>query len=204
MPDLSEAQIAALAEGRVMRRLFFWCDALDLDGNPDPVGLWDDIGPITVGGKTYQGSGTLGAVDSISAQSDLSITPLVLTLSGISSKVASLVRGSMVAQRPMSLSIGIYDPTTQELIGSLVTAFKGFADDIDIKTPKSGGTATITLTCESTSRESTISSTDTRSHDSQKKRLSSDDFFKYAEATKQRPIFFGRKEPRRSRNRRRQ
>lgn len=198
MPTLTSEQEDALALRHVMRRLFVWCDALDPDtGDPSPAGFWDDLGTVTVAGRDYHGSGTLGEAATITAKSDLSISPLVLTLSGLAPEVAVLVRGSTVGQRPISLSIGIFDPDARALIGPLVKMFDGFVDDIDIKTPQSGGTSTIVLTCESIARELTIKSTDTRSHESQLIRKTGDLFFKYTEGVRDQSIYFGRKAPRR-------
>lgn len=200
MPDLSAAQETALAEGHVMRRLFFECEALDELGAPDTARLWDDVGPVTVESKTFDGSGTLGRIESIAATSDLSVTPMIAVLSGISPEATALARNSQIAQRPTRVWIGIYNTTTRAIVGSLIKMFEGVADDAEIKTPESGGVGSIVLTCESIGRELTIRSTDTRSHESQKKRSATDTFLKYVEGVPEWHIFFGRKSGRKHKN----
>jgi hypothetical protein len=199
MPTLSTPQRNALALRNVMRRVFVYVEALDPDtGDPAPAGFWDDLGNVDVDGLTYYGVGALGdaaTASNIAATSDMSVSPLVLTLSGLPPEVAALVRGSTVGQRPISLSFGIFDVDSRAVIGSLVKMFDGFVDDIEIKTPKSGGASMITLTCESIGREMTIRSTDVRAHESQQARQSGDDFFKYTEGTPEQTIYFGRKGP---------
>lgn len=193
MPALSGAQQTALEQRAVMRRIFVEIDALNADtGAAEPARFWDDVGTKVVDGKTFYGSGTLGEVATIAAASNLSITPLVMTLSGISPEVELAVRGTIVAQRPARLWFGIYDPATpQALIGSLLKMSEVYADDIDIKTPESGGLGLVTLTCESADRELTIRSTDTRSHDSQRARKSTDNLFIYTDAVTTQSLWFG-------------
>lgn len=186
MPTLTLAQEDALALRHVMRRIFLEVDAASGTGR-----YWDDLRAITVGGNTYQGVGTLGEVISVAANSDLSIQPLTLVLSGISDHVANLIRGEIVGQEPMRLYLGIFDPDTQQVIGPLVKMFQGFIDDVQIVTPKMGELSQITITCESVSRELTIRSTETRSNESQKKRFSTDKFFLYTHAARIKPIYFG-------------
>ena len=194
MPTLTLAQEDALARRHVMRRIFAEVDAASGTGY-----YWDDLRPITVGGHTYQGIGTLGEVITVAANSDLSIQPLTIILSGINDEVANLIRGDVVGQEPIRLYIGIFDPDTQQIIGPLVKMFQGFVDDVQIVTPKTGEVSQITITCESVSRELTIQSTDTRSNESQKDRQGSDQFFKYTHAARLKPIYFGGR-PKRGKN----
>lgn len=197
MPTLTSDQLDALQKRNIMRRMFVYVDALDPDtGDPSPAGFWDDLGTVTVDGKDYTGSGNVMEIASISAKSDLSIAPMVVTLSGIASAAAHLVRGETVGQRPISLAIGIFDVDTRQVIGSLVPMFNGYIDDVEIKTPQHSNTSQIVLTCESVARELTIKSTDTRSHESQMIRKSGDLFFKYTEGVREQVLYFGRKEPR--------
>lgn len=197
MPILTEEQEDALERREAMRRIFIRCEALDPEtGDPSPAGFWDDIGVVSVSGKDYHGSGNVVQVANIPAKSNLSISPVSVTVSGLKPEVAALVRGSTVAQRPVTISFGIFDTATRALIGPLVRMFSGFVDDPEIKTPESGGVSTIALTCESIARELTIRSTDTRSHESQQRRSSGDDFFKYTEGVREQAIYFGRKGPR--------
>lgn len=194
---LTGAQQTALGKRHVMRRIFIWCDALDPDtGLSDPAGFWNDVGTVEVDGRTYVGSGALIGVASLSLPSDFTIPGLSITLSGLDPSVAALVRGSTVGQRPIEVHVGIFDTETRQLIGDLVPRFVGFVDDVEIRTPEAGGQSTVILTCESTSRALTIRRTGTRSDATQHERDSSDDFYRYTGLQRNKPIYFGRPDPR--------
>lgn len=198
MRSLTPEQLEALAKRSVMRRTFVWCDAKNPDtGEDDPAGFWDDVGVVTVAddGKTYNGSGTLVSIGTLSAKSDLSIPGLSVTINGIAPESAALVRGSSVGQAPISASIGIFDVDTHALISPLSPFFVGWIDDVDILTPPAGDQSTITLTCESTSRALTIKSTNTRSPATLHLRNPDDKFFDYTAAISEQPLYFGRKGP---------
>lgn len=196
MLALTTEQQAALAARHVMRRLFIYCDALALDGvTPAPVGFWDDVGTVTVEGRTYVGSGTVISVGSLSFVGDMSIPGLSVTISGIDPTAALLVRGETVGQRAIELKVGIFDVDTRDIIGDLVPRFIGKVDDIEIQTPQAGGNSTIVLTCESTSRALTISRYDTRSDACQRLRDPSDGFYSYASLQRDKPVYFGRRGP---------
>jgi hypothetical protein len=195
MLDLSTDQQAALAARSVMRRFFIWVDALDLDGTPDPAGFWDDVGTIDHDLRTYYGSGGLIQISTLAAKSDMSIPGLSVTLSGISLEANDLVRARLLAQRPISVSMGIFDPADHALIGSLIPRFVGKIDDIEIATPEAGGKNIITLTCESTSRALTIKRTDTRSQSTLSQRRANDGFYNFTAGQATKAIYFGRQGP---------
>jgi hypothetical protein len=195
MLALTSEQQEALASGRPMRRHFVWCEARDpITGDPDPAGLWNDAGDVTHGGRLYHGAGGLVTIGSLSAKGDLSIPGLSVVLSGIDVNVASLVRGRAIAQAPIEVLIGIYDPDTHNIIPPLFTLFTGFVDDCRIVTPAAGGKATIDLTCESTSRALTRSSTATRSQATHQQRDPDDGFFDHVGAQRKQ-LHFGRAAP---------
>lgn len=197
MPTLTTEQSDALARAAVESRYFIWIEARDPEtGNPDPVGFHDHLGTITVGGRNYNGSGKVGQVVTIAAASDLSIPEMRITASGIDPLVLSTFEQKRVDQAAISLSFGIIDVDSGALVGPLVKMFDGFVDDIDIRIPPSGDPGSITLICESTSRELTIKSTETRSHESQQARQSGDEFFKYADTASTTKVFFGMKDAR--------
>jgi hypothetical protein len=129
MLALTGAQITALASGAVKRRTFIWCEALDFDGiTPVPTGFWDDVGNITIGPRTYYGSGNLIQVNTLSAKSDMSIPSIQVTLSAIQTEAVSLLRGFMLAQRPIEIALGIYDTATNLILPPLVRRFIGKVD----------------------------------------------------------------------------
>jgi hypothetical protein len=196
MLALTTEQQEALAKRHVMRRLFIWCEAKDPDtGDPAPAGFWDDVGDIEYFGRTYHGSGNIAQVATLAATGDLTIPGLSITLSGIASEAAALVRGETVGQAPISVKIGIFDVDTHTLIEPLVPFFDGKVDDIRITTPEAGGTSTIELVCESTSRALTIKRTDTRSDASCRALHPNDAFYSYTGVQRDKPLYFGRVAP---------
>jgi len=193
MLSLTVAQVAALQSRQVKRRVFVWCDAVGLDGfTPASAGFWDDVGNITIGGRTYFGSGNLIQVATLSAKSDMTIPGLTIMLSAIETEGVALVRGYQLAQRPISVSIGIYDMATDTVLAPLILRFIGVVDGIEIQTPESGGTSSITLSCESVARALTIKRTETRSPSSLNVRNPGDAFYDYTGGQSQQALYFGR------------
>lgn len=196
MLALTGPQRTALEDRVVMRRIFIWCDARDPDtGDPSPAGFWDDVGDVTVDGRVYHGSGSVISISSLSAKGDLTIPGLQITLSGIDSEANLLVRGKSMAQAPIEVKLGIFDPASHTLIGSLFSHFTGFVDDCDIRTPEAGGTSEIVFTCESTSRALTVKRTSTRSQSTQHDRDPDDAFYDYTGAQRGKPLYFGMPTP---------
>jgi len=196
MLPLTTAQREALEKRHVKRRLFIWCEAKDPDtGDPDPVGFWDDVGPIEHGSRTYHGSGNIVQVATLSARGDLTIPGLTITISGIQAAALALVRGEMVEQAPITVKIGIYDTDDHTLIEPLLPFFDGKVDDVRITTPEAGGESTIELICESTSRALTVKRTSTRTDASCRARHPADAFYAYSGTVLETPVYFGRKAP---------
>lgn len=196
MLTLTAGQLAALAAGKCVRRTFIWAEPRD-PSSPgiDAVGFWDDVGNIMVSSRVYVGSGTLARVETLSAKSDVTIPNLVVTFSGISTDVINAVRGNEISQARIEVSLGIFDPTTRALEGSLIPRFVGVIDSAEIRTPAAGNTSDIIFTCESISRALTIRNTQTRSGPQQKQRSATDLFYDYTGAQRERTIYFGRRDP---------
>ena len=192
MPTLTAGQQTKLEQDKLEIREFVWIEAKDPDtGAADPVGFWTGVGSKTISGKTYVGSGALGRAELDPGKGDMSIPNLTLELSGIKAEVANAIRGSAIAQVPVTYYFGLYDTTTKVLEGGLITMFSGFLNTCKIDTPKSGGLSVITVVCVSTSSEGTIASTETRSHSSQQIRKTGDTFFIHVDRAQTQQIFFG-------------
>lgn len=196
MLALSSEQQDAIAHRALMLRLFIWCEARNPDtGNPDPRGFWTDIGDVEHGGRTYIGSGNVISVSSLGASGSLTIPGIEITLSGIADPTNILVRGKEIAQAPVEVLIGLFDPDTHTIIPPLVRYFTGFLDDVEIRTPEPGGDSVIVFTCESTSRALTRKSYATRSDASHSLRDPNDPSFKYVNLQRNKPLYFGQKAP---------
>lgn len=196
MLSLTGAQAAALQSRQVKRRTFVWCDALDLDGvTPAPAGFWDDLGAVTIGGRVYHGSGNLIQVDTLSAKSDMTIPNIKVVISAIQTEAVALIRGHMLAQRPIEVLLGIYDVASDAVLSPLIRRFVGKVDAVEVQTPESGGTSSIALTCESTSRALTIERTETRSPSSLAQRDPADTFYQFTSGQTEQALYFGRARP---------
>jgi len=201
--SLLTTQSDALKKRTSILRSFVYCEARDpFTGDPAHAGFWNGTGNIQMpDGKIYYGSGTLGVIASQSSRSDFSIPGLTITLSGISPAVAALVRNESVGQAPITVSLGIYDTETRELIGGLIPRFVGRVDDVEIKDPAKGGTCEIVFTLESDSRALTLQRPDRRVQEDQLARQPGDDFYKWASSAREARIYFGMPTPRTAKRR---
>lgn len=199
MRALTSGQIEALASRSVMRRLFVWVEPKDMaTGDPAPVGFWDDVGSVQLAGdgRTFHGSGTLRDVSALSFASNYTVPGMVVVLGGLQDAVNETVRTYRMAQAPIEVMIGIFDIALHALIDDPVTIFRGYVDDVAVKTPAAGGVATIELTCESMSRQLTVSRPGTRSPALQRARLASDGFYDVVAQQPEQRLYFGSKGPR--------
>lgn len=196
MLALTTDQRTALEARAVMRRMFIWVEATDpVTGDPEPVGFWDDVGDVELDGKTYHGSGSVISISPLTAKGDLTIPGLELTLSGIDITAEVLARAKTIAQTPITVSVGLFNPADHELIPPLFPYFVGYIDDCTIRTPAEGGDSTMVFTCESASRALTRISTATRSNASEVERDADDAFYSYTGAQRDKPLYFGRAAP---------
>ncbi|MBN8955734.1 MAG: hypothetical protein J0H17_03955 [Rhizobiales bacterium] len=195
IPFTSE-QKAALANRHVMRRFFLWCEARDpVTGDPDPAGFWDDVGDVIVESKTYHGSGGVISIGTVVSKGDMTIPGMQITLSGLDPDTKAMIRGSRLAQAPITVKLGIFDPATRDIIGPLIPYFVGIVDDATVSTPAQGGDSAVVFTCESTSRALTRAETATRSPASCRERDPDDAFYDDTSAQATKPVYWGRKEP---------
>jgi len=196
MRSFSGSVLTALAERMIKRRLFIWAETRSLiDGSPDPVGFHDDLGDLELGGREYHGAGSIVKVDTISAKSDFTIPNLNITFSGLHPNVSSAVRGRAISQAAITVSIGIYDMTTDAIITQLYPIFVGFIDQVEIVTPDVGGLSNIIFTCESISRTGTIKRSGVRAGPTLRELQPTDAFYDFAGAQRERTIYFGRRDP---------
>lgn len=196
MLGLSTEQRTAIEQRGLMLRFFVWNVARDfLTGDPVPAGFWNDVGDATVGDRLYHGSGSLISISSLAGKGDLTLPKLTITLSGVEPGVNDDVRGASIAQTPIEVHLGIFDPATHMLIPPLIPYFIGFIDDCSIPTPPAGGDSAIVITCRSTSSALNKAGTATRSQASCAERDPDDGFYNYTGAVRGRPLYFGRKAP---------
>jgi hypothetical protein len=135
--DINSATEAASQASAIHPVLFA---KLEFDGGN--VLFHSELGDITFGGDTYIGVGQFGGISSADEVSDLSNSPMNLTLSGIPSEVATILLAEQYQGRRATVFLGYLDLTTNMLVGDPAILFRGLIDTADIE---QDNTFTITL-----------------------------------------------------------
>jgi hypothetical protein len=124
--DIDPATAAAAAAAAILPVAFL---KAEFDGGN--VCLHSRLGSIAFGGDTYAGVGTLGAIDTADEVSDLSMTSISLTLSGLPVDIISTLLNEQYQGRRATLSLGYLDATTRQLVGAPFILFRGIMDTAD-------------------------------------------------------------------------
>ena len=103
------------------------------------------LGPSTWGGNTYTGTGRLGSVSQVEEDSDLSRTPITLTLSGIPTDVLSILQSEHYQGRRATLYLGYLDASRQ-LVADPIILYRGRMDTASVE---QGETLMLSMTIES-------------------------------------------------------
>ena len=151
-----------------------------------PLRLWTGTGSRTINGQTYQGAGSLLAINEIVEVNDLSAKSATVALSGLSPEIISYALGESYQNRIARIYFGVAS------VSPVVTLFSGFIDTMEIS--DSGETCVVTVTIESKliELEKTVGRRYTQaSHQTQ---YPGDTFFNYVAGLADRTILFGREE----------
>lgn len=202
MRDLSVNTLAALAKGQLKSRFFFIITARNLTtNNPETARFWNDLMPFPAAinnpdtglSETYifTGSGTLITCGDIVLTNDLSVRTLSVTLNQTNTDINNYIRGYDLRNAAASIYRGLFDAGTYTLVDPAEAHFVGFVGKCQINTPTPGQGGSVNLELFSHTRALTRTSPERRSHESQLRRKSGDNFFKYASIIGQVPIFWG-------------
>lgn len=189
--DLESAEIAALGANVVVVREFVWITARDRSsGAAYGRGFWNGFHGVTTevidaltgspASRQFSADGALLSIGSLSRNADLTVRTVEFTLSQIHPTVADLIRGAEPRNAAVQIYRGFLDPATHALLARPKPQFAGTVDGTPIETPAAGGSGGLTVSCVSSTRELTLPSTDTRSHESQRRRNPNDRFYVYA------------------------
>ena len=203
MRNLSTENYAALQARQLVARDFIWFVARNREtGDPFSYGFWSDVGnvsapmlnpntglPVT---RNFEGAGTLIQISDIPSVANLTVQTITVQMSQIHDAVNNIVRGYDLKQGQVEVYRGLFSPLTRQLVAPAVNRFIGYVDQIEIKTPKEGEEGGVELTCASHSHELTRYNPSTRSHEDQKLRDASDDFFVDASTVGEWEHFWGR------------
>jgi hypothetical protein len=189
MRSLTAANLAALQARQLCARDFIWFIAKDRDtGDPVTDGYWSDVGTITIPvidpdtglsqDREFFGAGSLIEISDIPLVANLTVQAVTVRLSQISDRAMNLLRTYDCKQAKVQIFRGLFDPATRKIVSAAPARFVGYVDEAPITTPAEGEEGSVELTCVSNTQELTRANSDTRSHESQKRRHSGDTFYK--------------------------
>jgi hypothetical protein len=169
-------------------------------GAQEALGLWqgDDHLTIAIDGvnRTYYGAGGLIGVEPIRAGIGLEVRMLQATLSPLPPEVALLLRGYDTRLAPAEVHRGLLSLQTGQLIAEPIRVFRGWVDEVKIRTGEVGGTSEATVTLASAARGLTRALTLTRSDTEMRRRNAGDRFRDYADIAGEVGVWWGEKRER--------
>ena len=152
--------------------------------------MHSNVGSITWGGDTYTGVGDLGEVSTIDETADLGRSTVEFKLSAIPAAIISTVLGQYYQGRTATLFLGFLNTTTNVLVDTPLTLFKGRIDTSKIML---GQEAVIVLTAESRFAAWDRPNTSRYNHADQRSRYTGDRGLEYAEQASEKQIAWGQK-----------
>ena len=161
----------------------------------EALGLWqgDDHLTIAIGGanRTYYGAGALIGVEPIRAGIGLEVRMLQLALSPLTPEVAQLLRGYDARLAPAEVHRALLSLETGQLIAEPIRVFRGWVDEVKIRTGEVGGTGEATVTLASAARGLTRALTLTRSDAEIRRRNAGDAFRRYTDIAGEVGVWWG-------------
>lgn len=204
MRSVASEVSTALSDRRLLPRDFIWFIVRNTETNENITdGYWSDVGDIqaevidpATGGvvtRTFHSGGSLIQISDIPLVSNITVQNVTVQLSQVADRVTELVRAYDCKQGQVQIWRGLFSPETRLLASPAIPRFYGFIDQIEIRTPAENSPGGVTLTCTSHTQEMTRANSDTRSDDSQKLRLATDNFYQDTTVVGTWQHFWGRK-----------
>lgn len=203
MTDFTADELAAYADRNIIARnlVTMWPRNRDT-GAEVQTGFWSGTGNRTMavlGGLTvvaenrnFIAGGALVSVGSVVMTDDLSIRSLTVDLNPLHADVANAYRGNNMRLARIEVHRAIFKKDAPRvLVAPARCRFVGFINKAPLVTPQEGGKASLTLECQSITRELTRTNSDLRSHESQQRRAPGDNFFQYVGATSDVQVIWG-------------
>ena len=172
-------------------------------GAQEALGLWqgDDHLTIAINGvnRTYFGAGTLIGMEPIRAGIGLEVRMLQLALSPLTPEVALMLRGYDARLAPAEIHRGLLSLETGQLIAEPIRVFRGWVDEVKIRTGavngtgEGGDTGEATVTLASAARGLTRALTLTRSDAEMRRRNAGDRFRAYTDIAGEVGVWWGEK-----------
>ena len=172
-------------------------------GAQEALGLWqgDDHLTIAINGvnRSYFGAGTLIGMEPIRAGIGLEVRMLQLALSPLTPEVALMLRGYDARLAPVEIHRGLLSLETGQMIAEPIRVFRGWVDEVKIRTGAVGETGEVsgnseaTVTLASAARGLTRALTLTRSDAEMRRRNAGDRFRAYTDIAGEVGVWWGEK-----------
>jgi len=198
--DTASAEYLSAHTGVASRHMVHVIGRNRQTGAQEALGLWqgDDHLTIAINGanRTYYGAGGLIGVEPIRAGIGLEVRMLQATLSPLTPEVALLLRGYDTRLAPAEVHRGLLSLETGQLIAEPIRVFRGWVDELKIRTGEVGGSGEATVTLASAARGLTRALTLTRSDTEMRRRNAGDRFRDYADIAGEVGVWWGEKRER--------
>lgn len=135
------SEMQAVSTADVVRPVLF----VECDFDSGEVNLWNGIGQLSYGGKSYIGAGNLLNVEPVSESTDLRANGTSVTLSGINNTLVTLAKDEDYQGRSLTIKLGAMDENN-DVIADPVIMFSGFMDTMVIA--ESGDNSSIKIDVE--------------------------------------------------------
>ncbi len=108
------------------------------------VNVWSGLGPVTWGGLTFQGVGSLGAVEGMSEDSTVEAKGVTISLSGIPASMVNEVLEEVRVLGTCNIWLALYD-STLTLIPTPILSYQGKMDAPEMEDDAKTCTCSINL-----------------------------------------------------------
>ncbi len=142
----------------------------------DPVSGWTGAGPLTFGGRTYEGTGAFGSVGTVGEGADGAAVGIQTTLSGIDPEFGDDVLGQEYRGKAFELYVGAVDEAYTSTVAAPKLLWKGAVDKVELA---DGEQLSVTVTAESRMRDQGRPRIRRFTDQEQRRRFSGDLFFEY-------------------------
>lgn len=165
-------------------RLLYWISAKNRStGATEALGIWngEDTRQFVIGGvtRTYVGGGGFLNADSLKQEIGLNIQQWSMTGNPVSPEFQNAIRLYDPKGAPVELHMAFFDTETDQLLADPYRVFRGWINTLNISEPSKNGEATVKINHVGNARILTRLLPARRSDENQRRRNSSDAFFKY-------------------------
>lgn len=140
MRNLS-SEMTAVSTAEVVRPILL----VECDFDSGDVNLWNGVGSLDYGGKSYIGAGNLLAISTVGESVDMTADGLSVSLSGLNNSLLTLAKDEDYQGRKLIAKLGAMDENN-DVVSSPVVIFTGFMDTMTIN--EAGDASSINLTVE--------------------------------------------------------